>query len=151
MSVSTHGFLHHSSCLSKSRASPSTSTLQRLHIFHQKDAGFGGMPGCTPPCFWIRARYFKCLALTLQRASLVIKTPDPQSTFVVSKDFGCVSQLLPGPTESKRWVHTNAPPPHFGLGSAWTKAAVNAQVKTAQPTSCCHGRARMQWLGGSMA
>ena len=115
--------------------------------FLRKMQGFMGN-WIHPPVLWIRARHFECPAQTLQRASLVNETPDPQSTFVVSKDFGCVSHLLPGPTESKRWAHTKAPP-CFGLGSAWTKVAVNAQVKTAQPTSCYHGRARMQWLKGN--
>ena len=72
------------------------------------------------------------------------QTPSPP--LWCQRIFVCVSQLLPGPTESKRWVHTNTPP-HFGLGSAWTKVPIKVPRKqTVQPSSCCHGCARMHWL-----
>ena len=146
MSVSTHGFLHHPSCLSESRESLCAGAFQRSVTFCQEDGGLCGQSGFTPHSCSSEQDISSARRRHCEEPvwSMRPQTPSPplwhQRILVVS--VKCHQDQL-----KAKGGHTPMPP-HFGLGSAWTEVAVNAQVRTVQPASCCHGRARMQWQKG---
>ena len=135
----------HPSCLSESRASLCAGAFQRSVTFHQEDCRLHGQSGFVPHLRRLEHDISSAWRRHCKEPvwSLRPQTPSPplwcQRICVVS--VNCHQDQL------KAKGGCTPMPPHFGLGSSWTKVTFKAtRKKTAQPISCCHGHARMQWL-----